>query len=153
MNAILIESREERTMKRAMVLTAALLSAAMLLPGQSDGNDQWRTLLTWGVANGRYWNQLLPVQKVHYVQGFMDGVAMAQSIDSAVNAPKSIPYGLTNGEIIKSLDRFFDTPENGPRQVTAHCAIAVVTFGDLADSSTSLTFHQWGLKFAIGSGW
>lgn len=135
-------------MKRAMVLTAALLSAAMLLPGQSDGNDQWRTLLTWGVANGRYWNQLLPVQKVHYVQGFMDGVAMAQSIDSAVNAPKSIPYGLTNGEIIKSLDRFFDTPENVQIPISLALFICRQRLDGVAEAEVQK--HILGLRAGAG---
>jgi len=88
---------------------AALPPTVSSMPAQDDPNVRWHTN---GTANGRFWNDLAPNQKSAYLNGLWDGLAQAKGFLNAANVESLYPLGLTNGEIDKALDRFYDTPEN-----------------------------------------
>jgi hypothetical protein len=99
--------------KRPTIELAAWLLVAVSLPcvGQTSqsGWDQWHT---GNQANGRFWNDMATIEnasgsteKSTYLMGFADALTLPE-------AKNVFPYGLRTEEIVKALDRFFDTPEN-----------------------------------------
>jgi hypothetical protein len=95
---------------RSVLITALPVLMTVLFTPVVRGQDGWASMHTGGLVNGRYWNRLDNAQfKAIYVIGFSDGVNQAGKPD---DKKLWFPWGMSNAEIVKSLDRFYDTPEN-----------------------------------------
>src|ERR1019366_3925064 len=86
---------------------------------------------TAGNWNGRFWRSLDHDGKIVFVLAYgsaVQEVTIAQSggkLDRYKELIKPFwPTGLTGAEIVLALDRFYDTPENGP--ITISGAIEVI---------------------------
>jgi len=113
---------------RKFVVVIALLtlpSLAQLTSGQQSDSASART---GGFCNGRFWNALDDQTKLAWVEAYSNGVTYAL-LTTAISARgadpsrdqeavtariQSIFPSLTWGEVRKALDRFYDSPENGP---------------------------------------
>jgi hypothetical protein len=101
------------------ILCVALFSIATLLPAQNDLERQYKTGPQY---NGHFWVDMAPEHKVAYLSGYGDALNTVTLLDGpAVNGV--FPFGLRMGEIVKGIDRFYDTPEN--LRITIAGAIAV----------------------------
>jgi hypothetical protein len=74
--------------------------------------DYWEQVHTDGQVNGRFWNGATMEGKMSFLMGFTGGLVHAKLIHEAVTVENSYPFSMTNGEVGKALDRFYDTPEN-----------------------------------------
>jgi len=114
-------------MRKFVVVVAlwTLSTAGQVSYGEQSDSASART---GGFCNGRFWNVLDEQTKLAWVEAYSNGVTYAvlttavtergadPSRDQAAVAAKiqSIFPSLTWGEVRKALDRFCDSPENGP---------------------------------------
>jgi hypothetical protein len=120
-------------------------ASATIPPAQDQDNSR-----TWGSANGRYWTVLDFGPKMAYIQGFVDAASAAQSLDSAANTMKMFPWGLNNSEIIKSLDRFYGTPENARIPIGMAFFMCRERLDGVAEAVVEK--HILGLRADVGTG-
>jgi len=84
------------------------------------GLCQGPSLKTDGNRNGRFWRTITVEQKEGYVIGYSEAATLGVSLGTGVNydlygrlIKEMLPQGITYGEVIASLDKLFDIPENG----------------------------------------
>jgi hypothetical protein len=130
--------------KLALILVLAVLSSAV--QATSQGRSDSAPFKTAGYCNGRFWKLLDDEAKLNWIEAYSDGVTFAvmgiyissggdtgassatrAKIDSTSRAKLDsfFPSGLTWGEVRTALDRFYDSPENGPIPVPS--AVQVLT--------------------------
>lgn len=112
--------------KLALILAlATLFCAAQVTPEQRPDSAPFRTA---GFCNGRFWRLLDDQSKLAWVEAYSNGVTFAVFMtfsggpgdpalpgESAIQAKiESLFPSLTWGEVRTALDRFYDSPENGP---------------------------------------
>ena len=109
-------------MKRTILCIALAVSAAGQSPRTNpDITATWKTAGMW---NGRFWKNLAIVSEdaqSSFVLGYaaavedtVIGMGVSLNADYKPIIKLLIPSKLTPGEIITALNRFYDTPENGP---------------------------------------
>ncbi|MDP8991216.1 MAG: hypothetical protein M3N41_14190 [Acidobacteriota bacterium] len=87
---------------------------------------------TEGLNNGRLWATLPDASKTMYVAGAVDATIMACEKDEW---KKLFAANLSVGEVLKSLNRFYDEPTNAPVPVTyAMTVVKMKAEGASADS-------------------
>jgi hypothetical protein len=96
-------------MRRFLLLTVVCFAATMHLAAEESW---WEQVHSDGQVNGRFWNAATMEGKMSFLMGFSGGLAHAKYIHEAVTVENSYPFSMTNGEVGKALDRFYDTPEN-----------------------------------------
>ena len=89
---------------------------------QSETSKTWQTGI--GMWNGRFWKTLADNQKLIFVFGYSNGANFVV-LKTTTNFPDYKeasatlwPSTLTYEEIKLALDRFYDTPENGPVSIS-----------------------------------
>jgi hypothetical protein len=101
-------------------ITAILLSAVC-------AQAQWpEAYLTDNGLNGRYWVAQNTVSKPDFILGYREAVGFTASLAWADDKAKvqrafdvlAGPGRLTNGEIVKAIDQFYESPLNGPIPIT-----------------------------------
>jgi hypothetical protein len=82
---------------------------------------------TGGAINGRGWQSLTAEMRLGYVKGYDDGVAAGivhVAVASADKTAELVPSGMTVGEVVSAVDRFYQEPLN--RRIMVVAAIRVV---------------------------
>ena len=87
--------------------------------------------ITFGLYNGRAWNQWDHSMKVGYLLGYGDHWKTTK-----IPSPEKEFPDLTNGKIEKALDRFYATPENG--NITIRSALFLVAARVLGTSEDEI---------------
>ena len=120
------------------------LSAALLVTLVCFAQDTTDRMMTGGIQNGRFWNAISQESKLAWLFGYRSGILQAALVsyqnsnpgaDGAAGAREtlklqnqiigiSFPADLTYDEIAKSLDQFYDSPEN--LQVDLRDALEIV---------------------------
>lgn len=112
-----------RTAMKLSLLAIALTVCGSGQTTNASGKDDpvlatWRTGTIWW--NGRFWRDLSEAEKNVFLFGYSNGVefvaiASGGSLEGYKKLSKIFwPQTLTGAEVRASLDRFYETPENGP---------------------------------------
>jgi hypothetical protein len=97
-----------------------ILIATAVAWGGQDTPRSSSSLTTLSFCNGRCWNAMAAENKILWLGGYKDGVAMCSltvdaKLDKSLRDTESLfPKGLSWGEISRSLDLIYATPENRP---------------------------------------
>jgi hypothetical protein len=117
-------------MKTRIALMTALAAALLVTLVCFAQNTDLMT--TGGIENGRFWNAMSEDSKVAWLVGYRSGILEAALASSSFSNPSanestlatevvklqnrimgvSFPSGLTFSEVAKSVDQFYDSPEN-----------------------------------------
>lgn len=106
---------------RIILLALAVLSCGAWAQDAKTADTESATWKTAGQWNGRFWRTLDSDRKIIFLLAYSNAVDQVTilmtegNFDRFLTASKKFwPKGLTIKEIQNSLDRFYDTPENGP---------------------------------------
>jgi hypothetical protein len=136
-----IQSSQNKVGEKGMFVTLMLLLTFSAL-GNAQDHPEW---YTDGHYNGRFWLLMGEGQKNSYVEGYYEGVsAAALSPCSDVVAAKKTQDALTTPtltrrEVVKALDAFYATPENGPILIIN----AMIYVGMKASGSSAQNLEKW----------
>jgi len=139
-----IESRHKKVGKMGMVMPLLLVLAFSAL-GNAQDHPEYQTA---GYDNGRFWVAMVEAQKVGYVQGYYQGVTAGLSACPDALAAKKMQDAittqtLTRNEVVKAIDAFYATPENGPILViNAMIYVAMKAAGSSAQELEKWTENQ-----------
>ncbi len=88
---------------------------------------------TGGSLNGRFWRSMTvdQDQKIVFVLGYstaiqyaVTGMSSLLKVNNQTLLDSLFPSRLTGAELVSALDRFYDTPENGP--ITINAAVKLI---------------------------
>ena len=106
--------------KIALLNLALVVCAQAQTPPAKQSDSLIATWKTSGQWNGRFWRTLSETDKNIFLFGYsnaVDMVTIATSEEFSIQQEKSNlfwPRGLTVAEVRTSLDKIYETPENGP---------------------------------------
>jgi len=133
----------------AMAVTAGAFGQHVAPPK----NENESLLKTAGSFNGRFWRTCSETEKDIFLFGYSDGldmIAIATSSDYSkykIVRKKYWADSLTASEVRAALDRFYDTPENGPIAISnAIVAIARRSEGLDEESVQKLIYNLRALS-------
>ena len=87
-------------------LVSSLLPAVLLFTALGQNRERQ-------LQDGRLWVNVSRDNKVGWVTGFMEAAALWQAdTPKKDNMAADLPFDLTNGEVMESLDKFYEEPTN-----------------------------------------
>ena len=124
-------------------IVAAVIVVFAAIPMQQQNSS----LTTQTAINGRFWHRMLPAEKLGWVTGYEEGLfvmslegtdaeAKSSCTEKMADGLRFNPWRLTPDEISKSIDIFYETPENGPIPVPA--AVAYISLKSSGASQSEL---------------
>jgi hypothetical protein len=134
------------------LLLATIASVAQGPSSPSKPDDT--PLRTHGFMNGRGWRTLNGNEKLICLSAFRDGLAWGYGIGQgkgsqstptpSLNLSGMFPERLTWAETSSALDRFYDTPENGP--IFLPGALQIVTMKAVGVDESVIEEHLQQLR-------
>jgi len=94
--------------------------ALFLIALPSDTQTTEDRLHTAGLVNGRAWSRMDDASKSFYVAGSLDGITMACGSDQW---KKLFASDLNVGDVVKSLNKFYEEPTNIAIPITGAMSI------------------------------